>query len=103
MRTASTLTNARLRKGRTSMHKAKAAALPVPSEPAWSKPQQRLLAVLRQPENRTKSGVQICREAGYSTSTPWQQAIKDEQFVAAVEALGVTIRQHHLPSQLDVE
>jgi hypothetical protein len=47
--------------------------------------------------------VQICRLAGYSTPTPWQQAIKDEQFVAAVEALGVTIRQHHLPSHLDIE
>ena len=64
---------------------------------------QRLLEVLRQSENRNKSGAQICRLAGYTARAPWQEAIKDERFVAAVESLGVTIRRHHLASHLEVE
>jgi integrase len=65
--------------------------------------QQRLLAVLPHAENRKLSGAQICRLAGYKTAVPWQRAIKDERFAAAVEALGVTIRRHHLPPHLEVE
>src|SRR5258708_3882065 len=68
-----------------------------------SKPQQRLLAVLQNPENRKKSGAQICQLAGYKAPCPWQRAIKDERFVAAVEALGVTIKRHHLAPHLEVE
>jgi hypothetical protein len=68
-----------------------------------SKPQQRLLAVLQNPENRKKSGAQICQLAGYKAPCPWQRAIKDERFVAAVETLGVTIKRHHLASHLEVE
>jgi integrase len=64
---------------------------------------QQLLEVLRQSENRNKSGAQICRLVGYTARAPWQEAIKDEQFVAAVESLGVTIRRHHLASHLEVE
>ena len=65
--------------------------------------QQRLLAVLQHAENRKLSGAQICRLAGYKTAVPWQRAIKDERFVAAIEALGVIIKRHHLPPHLEVE
>lgn len=68
--------------------------------PRW---QQRLLEVLQHPENRNKSGVEICRLAGYKDGITWQRAIKDKRFVAELEALGVAIRRHHLPSHLDVE
>src|SRR6266566_4678222 len=61
--------------------------------PIWSRPKRRLLEVLQSPENRSKSALQICRLAGYKDSGAWQRAIKDECFVAAVEALGVTLRQ----------
>jgi len=61
--------------------------------PIWSRPKRRLLEVLQSPENRSKSALQICRLAGYKDSVAWQRAIKDECFVAAVEALGVTLRQ----------
>jgi integrase len=65
--------------------------------------QQRLLEVVQHPENRNKSGAEICRLAGYKDHGTWQRAIKDERFVAELEALGVTIRRHHLPSHLEVE
>ncbi len=68
--------------------------------PRW---QQRLLEVAQHPENRNKSGAELCRLAGYKDHCPWQRAIKDERFVAELEALGVTIRRHHLPSHLEVE
>src|SRR6266851_2428670 len=68
-----------------------------------SKPQQRFFAVLQHQENRTLSGAQICQLAGYKAPGPWQRAIKDERFVAAVEALGVTIKRHHLAPHLEVE
>jgi integrase len=68
--------------------------------PRW---QQRLLEVVQQPENRNKSGAEICRLAGYKHNSLWQRAIKDERFVTEMEALGVTIRRHHLPSHLEVE
>ena len=68
--------------------------------PRW---QQRLLEVVQHPENHNKSGAEICRLAGYKTHDPWQKAIKDERFVAVVEALGMTIKRHHLPSHLEVE
>lgn len=59
--------------------------------------QQRLLEVVQYPENRNKSGAEICRLAGYKDHGTWQRAIKDERFVAALEALGVSIRRQHLP------
>jgi integrase len=68
-----------------------------------SRTQQRLLEVLQQSENRNKSGLQICRLAGYKDHSPWQRAIQDERFVAAVESLGVTIKRHHLASHLEVQ
>ena len=61
----------------------------------WSRPQRRLLEVLQNPENRSKSALQICRLAGYKDHVAWQRAIKDEHFVAAVEALGVTLRRRN--------
>jgi integrase len=67
-----------------------------------SRYQQRLLAILQHSENRSLSGAQICRLAGYKSAVPWQRAIKDKHFVAAVASLGVTIRRHHLPSHLEV-
>jgi integrase len=68
--------------------------------PLW---RQRLLEVVQHPENRDKSGSEICRLAGYKNHHPWQKAIKDERFVATLKALDVTIRRHHLPAHLDVE
>jgi len=68
--------------------------------PRW---QQRLLEVVQHPENRNKSGAQICKLAGYKDPCPWQKAIKDQRFVAELESLGVIIRKHHLPSHLEVE
>jgi len=65
--------------------------------------QQRLLEVVQHPENHNKSGAEICRLAGYKDHGIWQRAIKDERFVTELEALGVTIRRHHLPSHLEVE
>src|SRR6266566_6875700 len=65
--------------------------------------QQRLLEVVQHPENHNKSGAEICRLAGYKDHSIWQRAIKDERFVTELEALGVTIRRHHLPSHLEVE
>jgi integrase len=35
--------------------------------------------------------------------SPWQRALKNPHFMAELEALGVTIRRHHLPSHLEVE
>ncbi len=64
---------------------------------------QRLLAVLQHPENRKKPGAEICHLAGFASKTPWMNAIKDEVFVAKVEALGVSIKQHHRASHLEVE
>ena len=64
---------------------------------------QRLLEVLRQEENRQKPVVEICRLAGYKTATCWLKALRDERFVAAVQALGVPTRRHHLAPHLEVK
>jgi integrase len=70
---------------------------------SWSRPQRRLLEVLQDPENRNKSGLQICREAGYKDQVAWTRAVKDERFVAELEVLGVTRRQRSvLTSHLEV-
>jgi hypothetical protein len=77
------------------MRDGKIRALTSTAEPTWSSSQQRLLEVLKQEDHRKKSPAEICRLAGYKTRTPWQKALEDEQFIAAVEAIGVTIRRHH--------
>src|SRR5258707_3496957 len=64
---------------------------------------ERLLTVLQQPENRKKPVTKICQLAGFASTTPWMNAIKDEQFVAAVKAVGVPIKRHYRTSHLDVE
>lgn len=64
--------------------------------------QQRLLEVVQPEGNRQKPVVEICQLAGYKTTTCWQKATKDERFVAELEALGVPVKRHHLPSHLDV-
>jgi integrase len=70
---------------------------------SWSRPQRRLLEVLQDPANRNKSSVQICREAGYKYHTAWNRAVKDERFVAELEALGVSRRQRSVrASHLEV-
>jgi hypothetical protein len=65
--------------------------------------QQQRLSVLQQPENREKSIREICQLAGFASKVPWMNAIKDELFVAKVEALGISIRKPHLASHLEVE
>jgi hypothetical protein len=69
--------------------------------PRW---QQRLLEVVQCPENRNKSGAEICRLAGYKKHDPWRKAIEDERFVAKLEALGVNIKRyhHHLAPHIEV-
>ncbi len=70
---------------------------------SWSRPKLRLLEVLQHPENRSKSGLQICRLAGYKDHVAWNRAIKDERFVAELEALGVTLRRRSVrASHLEV-
>jgi len=70
---------------------------------SWSRPKLRLLAVLQNPENRSKSGLQICRLAGYKDHVAWNRAIKDERFVAELEALGVMLRRRSVrASHLEV-
>ena len=70
---------------------------------SWSRPKLRLLAVLQNPENQSKSGLQICRLAGYKDHVAWNRAIKDERFVAELEALGVTLRRRSVrASHLEV-
>ncbi len=59
---------------------------------------QQLLAVLQHPENRKKPVTEICHLAGFASKTPWVNAIKDELFVARIEALGVSIKRHHCAS-----
>src|SRR5713226_2925627 len=54
----------------------------------WTRPQQRLLEVLRGLEDKNTSIRKICQLAGYSGSTIWHEAVKDERFVAAIQALG---------------
>lgn len=60
---------------------------------SWSRPKLRLLEVLQNPQNRNKSALQICRLAGYKDNVAWNRAIKDERFVAELEALGVALRR----------
>ena len=61
------------------------------------------LEVLQDPENRNKSGLQICRLAGYKDQVAWTRAVKDERFVAELEALGVTRRRRSVrASHLEV-
>src|SRR5260370_42693693 len=70
---------------------------------SWSRPKLRLLEVLQNPEKRSKSGLQICRLAGYKDHVAWNRAIKDERFVAELEALGVTLRRRSVrASHLEV-
>jgi integrase len=70
---------------------------------SWSRPKRRLLEVLQHPENRSKSGLQICRLAGYKDHVAWNRAIKDERFVAELQALGVTLRRRSVrASHLEV-
>ncbi len=66
--------------------------------------QQRLLAVVYHPENRKKSGAEICRLAGYKKHDAWRKALEDERFVAKLEVLGVNIKRyhHHLVPHLEV-
>jgi hypothetical protein len=73
------------------------------TEPTWSKTQRRFLDILQNPEHRTKSSRQLCQIAGLKSHASWTYAIRDERFVEKLEALGVTLRRHHLPSHLDVE
>src|SRR5260370_27711236 len=64
---------------------------------------ERLLEVLQHPENQKKPVMKICQLAGFASTTPWANAIKDEQFVATIKALGVPIKRHYRTSHLDVE
>lgn len=61
---------------------------PPTTKQKWTKPQQRFLQVLENPENLHLSRTELCRLAGYHGKCEWTHALMDEHFVAAVEALG---------------
>jgi integrase len=73
------------------------------AEESWPPAQQRILEVLEHVENRKKPVTKVCQLAGFTSTTPWMNALKDKRFVARVEALGVPIRRHHLASHLEVQ
>src|SRR6266700_2529129 len=54
----------------------------------WTRTQQRLLETLQGLEDKNTSIREICQLAGYSGSSIWREAVKDERFVAAIQALG---------------
>ena len=84
------------------MRNGKIVALTSAPNPKLSKSHQRLLDVLQNEENRNKPVVEICRLAGYTSTTPWRRAIRNEQFMAAVEPLGVFTRRHKRDAHLEV-
>jgi integrase/uncharacterized coiled-coil protein SlyX len=89
------------------MHKRKIIELSSTSpspEPAWNIPQQRLLSLLQQKENRQIPLKALLQKADVSEHV-WYQSIKDPQFVAAVEALGITVKRQgekHIQVELAV-
>ncbi len=50
--------------------------------------------MLQQEEHRQKSLHEICQLAGYLATDRWYEAIKDEHFVEALEALGVKVHRN---------
>jgi len=66
-----------------------------------SKVQQRLLEVLQREENRHKPITEICRLAG-CTYSAWYWALANDQFVRAMEALGVSYRRNIRIPHLEV-
>ena len=85
------------------MRNAKIRILTSTLQQPWSKSQQRLLEVLLREENRKKSPLEICRLAGYKSRTPWEEALKDEQFIAEVEDLGVILRRYNRNRETHLE
>ena len=78
-------------------------ALTSAPNPKLSKGQLRLLEVLQCEENRSKPVAEICKLAGYTSTTPWNHALRNEQFVAAAEALGIFTRRHSRDTHLEVD
>src|SRR5437879_3847440 len=89
MKTGSMLTTDMQRKRRKHMHNTNPAPQSALSEPGWSKAQGRFLAVLAYEEHRTKTTTEICQLAGYATTYPWYQALKDERFADVVHTFGI--------------
>jgi len=74
------------------------------SRQTWTEAEQKILEVLQIEENRRLSVTEICQKAGVHPRT-WYSVIKKPQFVAVVEALGVTIRRRgkaHIQVQLSL-
>jgi integrase len=55
--------------------------------------QEKFWSLLQEEGNRTLPLQELCRMAGYRSMGPWYQALKDDEFRAHVEALGVATRR----------
>jgi integrase len=67
------------------------------AEGPWTLSQQQLLEVLQHKEHQYASITKICQLAGYSGTSAWYQAMSDNRFVAAIQALGVKRSHNDLP------
>src|SRR4051812_26041128 len=58
------------------------------AEDRWTHSQWRLLEVIRCLEDKNTSIRKICQLSGYAGSGIWHEVVKDERFVAEIQALG---------------
>ncbi|MGG3450373.1 tyrosine-type recombinase/integrase [Domibacillus aminovorans] len=76
----------------------KSAVSPFPGvaiDTSWmTKSQKKFFEVLQQPENRNKKYNELPQLAGFKSSTPWYNAIKDERFAELLENMGVQVRHY---------
>jgi hypothetical protein len=64
-----------------------------------SKAQWLFRALLEDEGNRSLSVVELCRRAGYtSTTKPWFRCLNDEGFRAYLESIGVPVWRHDVQS-----
>lgn len=68
-----------------------------PDEQGWTWSQQRLLDVLQEESNRRLSIIDLCEQAGYTDLSRWYEALESEQFVKALEDLGVPLARQKPP------
>ena len=61
-----------------------------------TKAQWRFWILLQDEQNRSLSVVELCRRAGYVGTKQWFTALKDEDFRAQLESLGVPTRRNEV-------
>jgi integrase len=61
--------------------------------------QEKFWKILQEEGNCNLHPQELCRLAGYHTLSPWYDALKDDEFRAQVEALGVRIYRHASPAK----